>query len=94
MKGNVTAHRILFTRALTAAWLVASAAGAAGDPDAGRSKAEVCLMCHAAASFAGQDEAAIEARIQAIAASDQPHPPLDLSAEDIRDVAAFYARGE
>lgn len=94
MKGDLTAHRMLRRLALTAACLAASAVGAAGDPDAGRSKAEACLICHAAASFAGQEEAAIEAKIDAIAASDQPHPPLDLSAEDIRDVAAFYARGE
>lgn len=87
-------QRCLRTLAIAAASLASAAAGAAGDPDAGRQKAETCLMCHTPASFAGQDESAIEARIKAVAAPDQPHPPFDLSDQDIADVAAFYARGK
>ena len=66
----------------------------AGDPEAGRVKAESCLMCHGPAAFQERDEQAVAELIRELFESDRPHPPAQLSEEDLADIAAFYARGE
>ncbi|MDH5276398.1 MAG: hypothetical protein OEW88_08240 [Gammaproteobacteria bacterium] len=68
-------------------------ANAAGDAAAGETKAAACLGCHQALAFAGKDQATVAARIQAIAAGKVAHPPVGkLSADDVANLAAFYAR--
>ena len=65
---------------------------AAGDAAAGKTRAAACIGCHQPGSFAGKPEAALATRIEAVAAGKTAHPPVGkLSAEDVANIAAFYA---
>jgi cytochrome c553 len=99
--GNAFVHEklggVVMNSGLTVAVLaiLAFSAGdvlAAGDAAAGESRAAACAACHQPGAFAGKSEAVLTARIQAIAAGKSAHPPLgSLSADDVANIAAFYA---
>lgn len=69
-----------------------SGSAMAGDAEAGAEKATICLDCHMADDFSGLGAAEIEALIVA-ARGGEDHPPEigELAAEDIADVAAYFA---
>ncbi len=74
--------------------LSSPAAIAAGDAAAGKAKAASCVACHQPGSFPGKSEAAIAAGIKAIVEGKAAHPPVGQpSAQDIADMAAFFASG-
>ncbi|MGR8947206.1 MAG: c-type cytochrome [Gammaproteobacteria bacterium] len=69
-----------------------SAAQAAGDIEAGATKAKGCTACHnAAVSLKGRGAEVIAAQSKAIRAGSKAHPPglADLCDKDIEDIAAF-----
>lgn len=84
--------------------LAAGAAGAA-DPQAGRAKAEACAACHgpggisvkeATPSLAGQPEPYLQWQLVFFRAEVRKNEPMaalvaNMSDEDIRDLAAYYA---
>jgi mono/diheme cytochrome c family protein len=73
----------------------ASSALAAGDAAAGKAAASACVACHQPGSFAGKSEDALVTGIQSIVAGKAAHPPVGkLSAEDIANIAAFYAAAD
>ena len=80
---------------LVAVELAAACGGsvtAAGDAAAGKTRAAACIGCHQPGSFAGTPEAALATRIEAVVAGKKTHPPVGkLSAEDMANIAAFYA---
>jgi len=72
----------------------ASGTALAADPAAGEAKAEACLDCHMAEDFSGLSAAEIEAAINGILAGEAAHPAdisEELAAEDVPDVAAWFA---
>jgi cytochrome c553 len=83
------------TVAMLAVPLVAfSGAALAGDPAAGKAKAEAlyCMDCHAGEDFEGMSlEEIIEAN-KAVLAGAQRHPPglEDLTEADIPDISAYF----
>lgn len=67
---------------------------AAGDAAAGKARAAACVGCHQPGSFPGKSAAELVAAINAIVAGKAKHPPVgELSAEDVANIAAFYAPG-
>jgi cytochrome c553 len=69
-----------------------SAAALAGDAEAGKAKAEVCMDCHAGEDFEGLSAAEIADAIRAGLKGEIKHPPgLDAITEaDADDAAAFF----
>ncbi|MFU8821009.1 MAG: c-type cytochrome [Gammaproteobacteria bacterium] len=69
-----------------------SAAALAGDAEAGKTKAETCMDCHAGEDFEGLSAAEIADAIRASLKGEIKHPPgLDaISEADADDVAAFF----
>ena len=75
--------------------LVGSAPALAADADAGREKAEACTSCHFADDFQGQTEEEILTLIRSAAGGGNHPPTFDgLSATDLANIAAYFARGE
>lgn len=69
-----------------------SAAALAGDAEAGKAKAEICMDCHAGEDFEGLSAAEIADAIRSGLKGEFKHPPgLDAITEaDADDVAAFF----
>jgi cytochrome c553 len=81
------------TIALLALPLVAfSGAALAGDPVAGKAKAESCMDCHAGEDFEGMSLQEIIDANKAVISGAQRHPPgLDAVKEaDIADISAYF----
>jgi cytochrome c553 len=78
---------------LSTALGLASGAVLAGDPAAGKAKADACIDCHESDDFAGESAASIEAMIRAAQAGEVKHDKVikDLDEADIADVAAYFA---
>lgn len=84
---------------------VATAAQAAGDPAAGKSKSQACVSCHgetgnspnpAYPRLAGQYASYLYQALKAYKNGDRQNPIMkgmvaNLSDQDMRDLAAFYA---
>jgi len=104
--GSRTLNRgvaLLVCGAVAAAWVHGSAR--AGDVKAGRAKAEVCVVCHGldgvskipeAPNLAGQNERYLIAQLDAFQSGARNNEMMsivikDLSAEDIENLAAYYA---
>ncbi|MBD3647612.1 MAG: cytochrome c [Pseudomonadales bacterium] len=97
--GNVKKAFILFLS------LISINAWAAGDPEAGKSKAATCVACHGATgispndlwpNLAGQKEAYLVKQITAFRDGTRNDPMMapmvkPLSDQDIADLAAFYS---
>lgn len=84
----------VFAGALVALPLLGfSGAALAGDVEAGKAKADVCLDCHTEDYFAGTSAAEIEALIRAVRAGELAHDDVihELAEDDIPDVAAWFA---
>jgi cytochrome c553 len=78
---------------LSAALALASGTALAGDPAAGKAKADACIDCHESDDFAGESAASIAAMIRAAQAGEVKHDKVikDLDEADIEDVAAWFA---
>lgn len=94
---------------MTKAWLIAlallawlSTAAAAGDPAAGRRKANTCNACHGVAGFkemprlGGQSASYLSAALKAYETQTRKHRTMEdvargLTPRDTLDLAAFYA---
>jgi len=79
----------------TFAWLCASSDVRAADVQAGRSAAQSkCAQCHDADDWEGEDAASLESLIRDIVAGKVKHKgKLELSAEEIANIAAYWGRG-
>lgn len=72
--------------------LALSGAALAGDAAAGEAKASACLDCHMNDDFKGLSAEEIAGMITAAQAGEDHDPVIkDLAAEDIPDVAAWFA---
>lgn len=99
--------RILFACSMVLAWLGLSPAAEAGNPQRGLEKSQVCQSCHGADGnlalqddyplLAGQHEDYLVHALKAYRDGKRDHAIMssfarDLSDQDIRDLAAWYAR--
>lgn len=92
--------------ALAALGLSTSFAHAAGDPVAGEQKSAACVACHGATgvspspafpTIAGQHETYLVVALEQYQKGERNNPIMagqsaNLSKQDIRDLAAYYAR--
>ena len=87
--------RIIFTTLWIVACLGASAVGRAADVQAGRAAAQSkCSQCHDADDWEGEDAASLESLIRDIVAGKVKHKgKLELSADEIANIAAYWGRG-
>jgi cytochrome c553 len=100
-------HR-LGVMALGVAAALFSAGASAGDPEAGRIKADTCMGCHGVPTYknvyptyhvpkiGGQHADYLVEALKAYQAGQRQHPTMraqaaDMSEEDMRDIAAFFA---
>lgn len=88
-----------------AAWAVAASANAAGDPEAGRTRAAACAVCHGqnglsaapdAPNLAGQPEPYLAAQLRAYRSGARKHEVMGvmakaLSDDDIGNLAAWFS---
>jgi mono/diheme cytochrome c family protein len=74
-------------------WL--SAPAVAADVQAGKSASQAkCLECHEADDWEGESAASLESLIRDIVAGKVKHKrPLQLSAAEIADIAAYWGQG-
>jgi cytochrome c553 len=93
----MTIRRALGVGAAGLAFMLATAAHAAGDPQAGRYKAQTCLGCHGVADYAnvyptykvpkiaGQHAEYLVSALQAYAAGQRPHPTMQAQARSLSE---------
>jgi mono/diheme cytochrome c family protein len=86
-------HHILLT---LAALLFLAGTTHAADVQAGRSAAQgKCGQCHEADDWEGEDAASLESLIRDIVAGKVKHKgKLELSAEEIANIAAYWGQGK
>jgi mono/diheme cytochrome c family protein len=73
-----------------------SASAQAGDVDAGKAKvAQQCAECHRPADWDGETTAQLQSLLRDIAAGRLTHRkrPLQLTEQDIADIAAYWTSG-
>jgi cytochrome c553 len=97
--------KIMLTLFAALALALAATQAFAGDPRAGQAKAEACIACHGAdgnspaPSFpriGGQYESYLLKTLRGYKSGERPNPIMagivaDLSDQDLRDLAAYYA---
>lgn len=76
--------------------VAAAGSSAAADIVAGKAAADRhCVQCHEAGDWEGEDAASLSSLIRDIVAGNVKHKrPLQLSDNDIQNIAAYWARGE
>jgi mono/diheme cytochrome c family protein len=81
--------------AALAASICLSAPAVAADVQAGKSASQAkCLECHEADDWEGESAASLESLIRDIVAGKVKHKrPLQLSAAEIADIAAYWGQG-
>lgn len=72
--------------------VAACSVAVAGDPAAGKAKADaVCAECHEKADWAGENAAALEAKIKDVVGGKTKHKKkLTLTDDEIKGIAAYW----